>query len=214
MKNKTIKGLLFGIFAGLSIALGGTLYLVCKRFDLPILGSFLFSEGLLLVCTFKLNLFTGKIGYVFVEKKKYALNLIFIYLTNLIGALLFGFLVRLIAHPSIADTAKIVSDNKLANDYLRVLGTSFYCGVLVYMAVDVFKNKKIKLYFRVPCLILCVALFVMCGFDHCIADMYYFAVSNSYSYNFVGCVLTLLIVTIGNSCGAIFTNFVKEVATK
>ena len=55
-----------GILAGLSIGLGGFLYILMVHY-VPgelgkVLGSFLFAVGLFLVCTFNLSLYTGKIG--------------------------------------------------------------------------------------------------------------------------------------------------------
>ena len=58
-----------GILAGLSIGLGGFLYIVSIHYisgELgKVIGSFLFAVGLFTVCTFSLHLYTGKIGLVF-----------------------------------------------------------------------------------------------------------------------------------------------------
>ena len=68
MKNRLIV-LFYAILAGAAIAFGGLLFLLSKAFipaDSPVpsqlVGALLFPVGLLLVCYFKLNLYTGKIG--------------------------------------------------------------------------------------------------------------------------------------------------------
>nr|DAI86283.1 MAG TPA: Nitrite transporter NirC-helical inner membrane protein, ion [Caudoviricetes sp.] len=48
-----------GVSAGYLIGLSAYIYSSCEN---KIVGAFLFGLGLLTICTFKLNLFTGKIG--------------------------------------------------------------------------------------------------------------------------------------------------------
>ena len=63
-----------GILAGLSIGLGGFLYVLMTHYidgELgKLLGSLLFSIGLFLVCTFYLSLYTGKIGLIYEKKQE------------------------------------------------------------------------------------------------------------------------------------------------
>ena len=80
---KRIKAFGYGILAGLSIALGGTVFL---SVDNKIVGAVGFTVGLFTVCTFGFNLFTGKVCYVFERGKDYALDLTFIWPGNLCGA--------------------------------------------------------------------------------------------------------------------------------
>ena len=50
-----------GIYAGIMIGIGGIAYLAIPN---KIVGSFIFSIGLLTVCMYGMNLYTGKIGYM------------------------------------------------------------------------------------------------------------------------------------------------------
>ena len=77
--GKTFVG---AVLAGLSIGLGGVIFL---SLDNRVLGAALFTVGLFTVCTFGLNLFTGKVCYVFQNDRTYALNLPVIWLGNLVG---------------------------------------------------------------------------------------------------------------------------------
>ena len=82
--------LIKGIFAGALIAIGGIAYLSVEN---KVAGSFLFSLGLLTVCMYGMNLYTGKIGYVLINKLDYLYELFIGLLGNFIGAFSVGILV-------------------------------------------------------------------------------------------------------------------------
>ena len=82
---KQLKTFVGGILAGISIAVGGTVFL---SLDNKVLGALFFTVGLFAVCTFGFNLYTGKVCYVFDQDRKYALGLPLIWLGNLAGAFL------------------------------------------------------------------------------------------------------------------------------
>lgn len=84
-----MNSIISGVLAGISISLGGTIFLLI---DSKIVGALFFTVGLFCVCVFGFSLFTGKVCYVFDNDRKYALNLPFIWLGNLIGTILIGFL--------------------------------------------------------------------------------------------------------------------------
>lgn len=96
---KYLKVLLFGIFAGLAIGLGSLAFTVATSFatnelgkvpsEWLMVGSALFSIGLILVCVLGLQLYTGKIGVVFDDREKLkenAINLPIMLVGNAIGA--------------------------------------------------------------------------------------------------------------------------------
>ena len=66
--KKYVDYLIKSIFAGVMIGIAGTVFL---RVDNNIIGSFLFSIGLLVICMYGMNLYTGKIGYIFINSFNY-----------------------------------------------------------------------------------------------------------------------------------------------
>ena len=221
-KIKYLDNFLLGILAGIAIGLGGflNLLLVSTGYEaLKYLGGFVFSVGLFTVCFFGLHLYTGKIGYVMENKKDFALSLLLMYLGNIIGAVGFGYLMHLTG--LIQETASTVALNKIivskdaaGQSPLRMLLYSFFCGIMVFLAVDIFKKSK-DWFIKVGGLVVCVALFVITGMEHCIADMFYFAFANVYATNFLPAFFAILLATAGNSLGAIATYIVvKEVNRK
>ena len=140
------------------------------------------------------------------------------YIGNVIGAVGFGYLMHLTG--VIQDTAisvalnKIVNDGEVGSSPLKILLYSFFCCIMVFLAVDLFKKSK-NWFVKVGGLVVCVALFVITGMEHCIANMFYFAFANTYRTHFLYAFLALLIATAGNSLGAIATYIVvREVNNK
>ena len=77
-----LRQFVYGIIAGICIGIGGIVYLSS---DNSVVGAFLFSIGLLSILYFRLQLFTGKIGYIFINKPSYAIELILTWIGNFIG---------------------------------------------------------------------------------------------------------------------------------
>ena len=86
---------------------------------------------------------------------------------------------------------------------MKLFAGSVLCGVCVYVAVFCFKLFK-QWWLKVIGIFIPIFIFVYFGFNHCVANMFYFAFGWNYgnplSY------LNLLIVTLGNSLGAIALN--------
>ena len=213
---KYLDNFLLGILAGAAIGLGGflNLLLVSTGIEaLRYLGGFVFAIGLFTVCFFGLHLYTGKVGYVMENKKSYALSLLIMYIGNVVGAVGFGYLMHLTG--VIQETAtsvalnKIVYDGEVGSSPLKILLYSFFCCIMVFLAVDIYKKSK-SWFIKVGGLVVCVALFVITGMEHCVANMFYFAFADVYSSHFLYAFLALLIATAGNSLGAIATYIVVQ----
>ena len=78
----------------------------------------------------------------------------------------------------------------------------------MFTAVDAFKNEKLPGVCRPVMVFLCVMVFILSGFEHCIANMYYFSAADAWNINTL--ILTLL-MTLGNSVGGnLFAALVKH----
>lgn len=207
-----IRIALYGAFAGIAIGIGGLLNIVANTYLVPeiaakIIGSLLFPIGLSLVCFLDLNLFTGKIGYLLDNDKSFLLKLLFIYIGNIIGSLIFGGWALVVFKGELHETVLAIASKKLFElsfrPIIKVFGGSVLCGALVYLAVFSYKTFK-QVYLKLIGIFLAIGLFVFLGFDHCIANMFYFTFS--WSWKNPVAYLNIAIVTFGNSIGAIALN--------
>lgn len=203
-----IEILIKSILAGIMIGIGGTIYL---SLDDKIVGSILFAIGLFIIVVYSFNLYTGKIGYLINNfNKKYIRELIITLIGNFIGTLFVGFILKYTRiYTMISEKAKTLAEIKLNDTLISILILSFFCGILMYLAVNTYKEvKDIGKYLAV---FLGVIVFILCGFEHCIANMYYFSVSSTWSLNTL---LYLLVMILGNSLGGILIPLCNKVIKK
>ena len=139
---------------------------------------------------------------------RYLWELLLIWLGNFAGCFTVGFAVR---HSrtfgNISSRVDAVVQGKMADSPLSLFILSIFCGILMFTAVDAFRNEKLPPVCRPVMVFLCVMVFILSGFEHCIANMYYFSAADRWSINTL--VLTLL-MTLGNSVGGnLFSAMVK-----
>jgi formate/nitrite transporter len=183
-----LKTFLLGILAGAYIALGGlgSQIASCTASDASaarMVSSVVFPIGLFMVLIGGAELFTGNcliIIPVLSGKAKLSgmlKNWVLVYLGNMVG----GFLIALIAATShiysfagnalaqnVVQTAVTKANISFSDGLLR----GILCNVLVCLAVwcsfsaDEIAGKVLTLWFP-------VMLFIICGFEHCVANMYF-----------------------------------------
>lgn len=186
-----------GVAAGVMIGIGGWVYLACLDGSLigKCIGAFMFGVALLSICTCGMYLYTGRICYLYENHDRIGvLSLLVGIVGNAIGAVGVGQLTR-IALPAIADKALPIADTKLGESWLQAFVLGALCNILIYVAVQVYKK-----YGTVIGIMICIPTFVLCGFEHSIADMYYLSAANSFS---VASLVFVLIVVAGNTAGGL-----------
>lgn len=192
-----------GICAGYLIGVGGFAYLRFASFlahlEDKVLAAFLFSFGLFFIIEKSLSLFTGKTGYTFdggVPWYYTKTTLLPTLLGNLFGTCLCA-IFSICANESISDYAKWVIDSKAQANLFSLFMSSFFCGLIMYLTVDVAKKKEGAE--RIFTILIGVMGFILCGFNHSIADSYYMFASGDFSY-----IPRLALTVIGNFVGGIF----------
>ncbi len=213
---KHIKTTISGLLAGIIIGIGGLIFscvMAKSQFvGENILAAFLFSIGLLLICAFEFNLYTGKIGFVLDNKSSYIIDLCEMFLGNFIGAILMGFLVRGCSsqYATAINNLKAICEVKYAHPWYTFLLLAFGCGMLVYLAVRIFKSEQHAL-IRTLGLVLCVTVFVSVGFIHVIAEVFYLIAADKVELKSI---LYLFLAIVGNSLGSIFLNELIKIVNK
>lgn len=192
-----------GIMAGVFIGIAGTVYLAVP---IPIVGAFLFGFGLLTILCNNFKLFTGAVGYLASQGRNtpaYLWTLLLIWGGNLAGCFAVGTLVRHTrgaALSGIVAKAQTICAAKTADSAGSLLILAFFCGILMYLAVDTFR-RELPPVIRLINVFLCVMVFILSGFEHCIANMYYFSVADIWNVNNLG---LILLMTLGNALGGMF----------
>ena len=197
-----VKTIFDAVSAGIMIAIGGSVFLSC---DSKYVGAVLFSVALLCICYLGYYLFTGKIGYLANDfSKNNILNLSVGLAVNLIVTFLLGLLISF-AIPNLLDKAYIMCTAKLDQTFLITFIRAVFCGVLMYTAVEIFKEKKTPLG-----IIFCIPVFILCGFEHSIADMFYFGVSGIFTTK----ILTFELASVlGNTVGGLILPLLSKIST-
>lgn len=182
-----IKLISKSVLAGLLISLAGIVYLNCSD---KIVGSLLFSLGLISVILLEANLFTGKIGHV--NSKRSILESLIILVFNLVTAVIVGLIYRCSsdAAVTIVDSKLLVFSETWWLTGLKAIG----CGAAIYLAVEGYKKSKSL----IP-VILGVMVFILAGWNHCIADCFYIAAGSTNALS----IPYLLVVIVGNSIGSL-----------
>lgn len=194
-----------GLCAGTLIAIGGGVFLGCRSMGNvgQIAGAVFFTVALLCICLQGYALYTGRIGFIPEKHDAEALSALFLGLAgNLSATMLWGLAVRY-AIPSAAEAADAVAAAKLTQSFPQTLLRATLCGVLMYLAVTVWRDRS-----KVVAILFCVPAFILAGFEHSIADFFYFSAAAEFSGQMW---LFTLAALLGNSVGAILLPLLASV---
>ena len=210
--------IIFGkaVLAGMAIGIGGDVYLTLQagvadatRVSMfnETIGALMFAVGLYAICVLELYLFTGKVGYALTTtyRRSYAVDLVVGFLGNYVGAIGLALAVRQMKLTKLQPTLEAMVLGKLEKSWLTLLIAGILCGMLVYIAVEGYKRTKNPLI-----ILLSIATFILCGYEHCVADMFYFAAAGLWTWQVL---LVILVVAVGNSLGAWLVHCICQLTT-
>ena len=187
------------ILAGMCIAIGVTVYLSTMPYN-KVLGTFLFALGLFTIMHFGLHLFTGKIGLTLDHKPSYLITMVFCLLGNIVGAFVLASIIKLTRiNPTLVESAQYLVNSKMNDTWYSIFILSFMCGILIYIA---YKGHTICPYDmgKVIFAFLAIVIFILCSYEHCVANVAYFTFAGVFNLKVVG---YFLLMVLGNSVGAI-----------
>lgn len=190
-KCTLVQSILLGILAGAFIAVGGFAAALASHGveDVGVskfIAGAIFPVGLMLVLICGADLFTGNCLMVvaWIEKKitlKGMLkNWIIIYLANFVGAFIIAFLIYnsgLLTTDAnkLGGYAVKVAGNKANLTFVQALCSGILCNFVVAIAVwGSYAAKDIA--GKVAIIWFPIMAFIVGGFEHCVANMYYFSI--------------------------------------
>lgn len=173
------KMILLGMFAGSFIALAGVGATFANVYVGKIAGALVFPAGLAMVVVAGSELFTGNnLMVVGLLSRRFGVskllkNWILVFIGNLLGAMAVAGLVAVSGvFDSIADTVIATASAKVNMGFAEAMIRGVLCNFLVCIAVwmaffaDSVGGKIVAVF-------LPIMLFVLCGFEHSVANMFY-----------------------------------------
>lgn len=216
--NKWLSFIIDGILSGVTLGVGG---MVSFSSDNRYIGAFLFSLGLFTIVQFRYGLFTGKVGYIVNREPAYILEVLVTLASNAIGTFISAILLRQTRFftavvsgmdQTIEERVTAAVDGKIHDNPLSIFVLAAFCGMLMFTAVEVNRQCRAKGNFvgALFGVVFPVVVFIICGFNHCIADMFY--------YFFCGCpdvpaaILYFVLAILGNAAGGMFIPAMKKLS--
>lgn len=173
------KMILLGIFAGMFIALAGVGATFGNIYGGKIAGACIFTAGLAMVVIAGSELFTGNnlmIMALFNRKIKFhklLKNWLLVFLGNFIGALFVATVASVSGtFDNIPDTVVATANTKVSLGLFEAMLKGIMCNFLVCIAVWM-ATAASTVTGKIAAVFLPIMLFVLCGFEHSIANMFY-----------------------------------------
>ena len=176
---KTSKMLLLGVLAGMFIAIAGVGATFGSVYVGKIVGAMIFPVGLIMVVIAGSELFTGNNLMISawlrgeISGIKLLRNWFIVFFGNLLGAL---FITILVVYSGVFDniadqviaTATTKSNLIFHEAFIRGILCNFLVCIAVWMAFSTnsVSGKVLAIYGP-------IMIFVLCGFEHCVANMFY-----------------------------------------
>lgn len=215
----------FGILAGIYIGFGALAATTVGAFEgLPIglakfLSASIFCVGLILVVIPGSELFTGNIlmsaGLVtrVASPGKVLRNWVFVYAGNFVGSIILALMVHgsglmgSVAEPTaVGQAASGIAQAKLAIPFFPAVLRGVLCNMLVCLAVIMAVGSRTN-FGKILCIYFPITAFVLSGFEHSVANMYFLPVGllarGEFLTRFPAMFGNLIPVTIGNVIGGL-----------
>ena len=200
MDNTKLTTFIKGILAGICIAIGGAVFLALLP-DHKIAGAIFFSVGLLTICTQGFNLFTGKACYILDNKPAYLLDLVIVWIGNVLGTFIIACFIRWSRlSASLCVNAENLIATKNADSLVSLFFLGAICNMLIYIAVEGYKSNPHEVG-KYLSLVFGVTVFILIGSEHSVADMFYYAAAGQL-FTAQG-ILRLVVISIGNVFGGL-----------
>ena len=206
--RKHLHILVSSMLAGFCIVIGVLVYLSLLLMDQKLVGSVFFGLGLFGIIHFDLHLYTGKVGAVLDNKPKYFLELFTCLIGNFVGVVLLAYLAKLtrIVTPEMISLAQNLVNSKQNDRPFSIFTLAVFCGFMIYIACRGHRECKYSLG-KVIFVFLAVSIFILAGFEHCIANAAYYTIAGIFDLK---CLWYFILMIVGNGVGAILFDFLMK----
>ena len=204
------------IFGGIMVSIGGVgLLISMSMFNGAfgnLVGSIVFSLAMFVVTAFGLYLTTGLSTRILTMGVKNMWTLPVSLVFNVIGIGITAILVRL-SHVDVIATANTVMAKKLCDNgwVIHSICSGILCGILIGLSVLLSKYSPKKNLSASIGVTFPIIVFVFCGFDNSLANVYYMFMCDTITWSMIGyCFLSL----IGNLIGGVLISILPLIKKK
>lgn len=204
-KAQVISFCLMSFCSGVMIGVGGTSFLLAYSMYGEwgkLIGSTLFSLGILAIVMFEMKLFTGLISDIPEMGAKNLWKLPVCFIFNMVGVLFAAILVdNSILAEKVAPQAESIMLAKLNAESwgIKALCSSILCGFLITLSIGAVNYAPRKKLSTTVGVMFPIIVFAFCGFDHSVANTLYIYFLD-FTWKEVG---YILICMLGNILGGV-----------
>jgi len=206
ISNKFEEAFFSAICAGAAIGLGATAYLCVGG----VIGAFLFATGLFIIVEKHLQLFTGRMCRILLDDVETLVTLPYVFVGNMIGAIVMGYLIRFCHIETNVNAIVAAKEEVFRTSGPVIIWRGILCNICIYLATRGYRAIQSGIG-RYIALFLGVAVFVLIGADHCVADIFYAALSTNTTIDMLW---VILLAAFGNCVGGtmceLFSLWVEE----
>lgn len=204
--DKYMNAFFSAICAGAAIGLGATAYLCVGG----VIGALLFATGLFIIVEKHLQLFTGRMCRILLDDAETLDTLSYVFVGNMVGAIVMGYFIRSCHIETSVNAIVAAKEEMFRTSWAAILLRGILCNICIYLATRGYRAIQSGIG-RYIALFLGVAVFVLIGADHCVADMFYAALSTNTTIDMLW---VILLAAFGNCIGGtmceLFSLWVEE----
>ena len=194
--------------AAFYVALGAICFLIVPN---SIVASCFFSVGILLVVNFHNLLLTRVVPLSVYDKEYNFLDILITIIGNLVGSTIAGVMISITRSGTIvSEKLQLVVDTRLNDNFLSIFVLAIFCGMLVAYSCLTVKKHGNNTFAGIFYCWFFVSTFVLCGYEHVVADAFFF-VTYYILFEFkLSMLLILVTVLIGNIMGGLIAGFLEK----
>ena len=204
MTKKVISSVISGIY----VSLGALTYLIIPN---KMVGTMFFALGILLVLNFNKRLVTRVTPLSTISDEYNWVDILIALGGNILGSIFTGLIVsftRMV--PKIQESIIELGNVKMNDSSISLLIMGILCGIFVGYAVLLSKKYERGSFAQIFYVWLFVTAFVFCGFDHIVANAFYFSAYGFISSFSVAMIMPMIVVTIGNIIGGLLVGLIEK----
>jgi len=180
------------LMAGMIIGIAALGNVVSITGGSTIFGAILFCVGLVTILFERFKLVTGNFGNALQGRVSWR-DMLAMFIWNVIGVIIIALLRKIdTGFESLVPTLEKLVAAREARGWWRTILAGAGTGFLIQVAVENYKNNKSAWGIMLP-----TAMFVFLGWNHCIADIFYYVLAGSCKD-----ILLVLMAALGNFIGA------------